>query len=946
MRTSKWLAFCTLILTGILIFAGSRHAGGSKATEYSADATGPAGIDSDRVQPAPASSSPKASLLQNLLQAPMSFEANQGQTDSRVKFLSRGSGYTLFLTSSEAVLALSSASARSAAKGQNATSGFGSNPGNPLSVGYLDRTPRPSVTAVAPRPAAKEDILRMRLVGANSAPKISGVDETSAKSNYYIGNDRSKWRTNVSNFAKVQYAAVYPGVDLVYYGNQRQLEYDFVVAPGADPRVITLGFSQANDGHKNLPLHISADGDLVAHLSGGDVSFHKPVVYQTIGSGRTRTKQAIDGHYTLKADGQAGFELGLYDRSRQLVIDPTVSFATYIGGSDEDLAVGIAADKYTDVVIAGSTRSVDFPLFDALETFHGGTCGTLACRDVFVSKFNPTGTKLQYSTYIGGSNDDVATQLVLDMAGDMFVVGYTLSTDFPVTPKAFQKTFGGGTVTGDAFFFELASKGIGLEYASYLGGSGEDMAYGIAVDGVPTATPNIYVVGSTTSKNFPTTKGAFQTACGLTQAGTCANGFVSKANSKGSALMYSTYLGGSGGLGDAAYGIAVDSNENAYISGMTGSPNFPTTAGAYDTMCGSDGLCNGTFDGFVTELNTTGTGLAFSTFLGGSNYDYTAGIAVDGAGGIYVSGNTISTDFPTTAGAAQSTFGGMSAGCSPTTGAICGDVTITKLNAGGATLAYSTYLGGSLDEYPGISMAVDAGGNAYVTGQTDSTNFPLVRPFQPAYGGGSSDAFVTVVNSAGTAFTSSSYLGGNGQDFGYRTALDPAGDIYVSGGTVSTNFPVKAGVFQTICGTDGNCNGGLSDAWTAKLVASADLSINDSASPNPVKSGANLTYTIVVKNNGPDTAVSVSMTDVVPAGTTFVSVTPTAGSCTSPSVGGTGTVNCTVATAVNGAKLTVTLVVNVTAASGSVIANKASVNATTYDPKRGNNAVNISTNVD
>jgi uncharacterized repeat protein (TIGR01451 family) len=944
MGTGRWLAFCALILAGALALAGARHtsrgvSNSDRSLEHPAVLAALAPSNN-----AEANASPKARLVHNLLQSPMSFEANQGQTDSRVKFLSRGSGYTLFLTSSEAILALSTP--KWAVQGQNANSGFGSNPSNPLSVGNLDRTPQPSSTAVKPQEAAREDVLQMRLVGANSAPQISGVDETSAKSNYYIGNDRSKWRTNVSNFAQVQYAAVYPGVDLVYYGNQRQLEYDFVVAPGADPRVITLGFAQANGARHELPLHINADGDLVAHLSGGDVSFHKPIVYQTTGNGRDQEKQPVDGHYVLRADGQAGFELGPYDHSKQVVIDPTVSFATYIGGSDEDLALGIAVDKYTDVVIAGSTRSADFPLFTPLETYHPGTCGERACRDIFVSKFNPTGTKLQYSTYIGGSNDDVATQVVLDMAGDIFVVGYTLSTDFPVTSRAFQKTFGGGTVTGDAFFFELASKGIGLEYASYLGGSGEDEAYGITVDYVPSATPNVYVVGYTTSTNFPTTTGAYQRVCGLTQAGTCANGFASKVNSKGSALLYSTYLGGSGGLGDAAYGVAVDSNENAYISGITGSPNFPATSGAYDTTCGSDGLCNGTFDGFVSELNTTGTGLVFSTFLGGSGYDYAAGIALDSAGAIYVSGNTTSTDFPTTAGAAQTTFGGMSAGCSPTTGSICGDVTVTKLNPGGATLAYSTYLGGSLDEYPGISMAVDANGNAYVTGQTSSTNFPLVRPFQATYGGGSSDAFVTIVNSTGTAFTSSSYLGGNGQDFGYRIALDSFGSIYVSGGTLSTNFPVKAGVFQTTCGTDGNCNSGLMDAWAAKLVPAADMAISNTASPNPVKSGANLTYTIMVRNQGPDTAVTVSMTDVVPTGTTFVSVATTAGSCTAPPVGGTGTVNCTVSSAANGSKFAVTMVVNVNAIAGSVIKDKASVSATTYDPKKGNNAVNTSTNVD
>jgi uncharacterized repeat protein (TIGR01451 family) len=946
MGTGKQLAFCTLIAAAIvgLVASGpvTARTGGDNLS------AGNAAVVSKAPQIALANPSSKTNIAKNLLQVPMSFEENQGQTDSRVKFLSRGAGYTLFLTSSEAVLALNSANVRPAPQGQKAASGFGSNPGNPLSVGNLDRTPQSAAAKVEAREAGTEDVLRMQLVGANSVPQVAGVDETSAKSNYFIGKYRSKWRTNVSNFGKVRYASVYPGVDLVFYGNQRQLEYDFVVAPGADPRVITLGFPQANPGSNSLPLHINNDGDLVAHLSGGDVSFHKPVVYQTLGAGKNQTKRPVDGRYILKADGQAGFELGAYDHSRQVVIDPIVSFATYLGGSNEDLAMGIAADRYTDVVIAGSTRSADFPVYEPFEPYHPGTCGTLPCRDVFVSKFNPTGTTLQLSTYIGGSNDDVATQLVLDMAGDMFVVGYTLSTDFPVTPKAFQKTFGGGTVTGDGFVFELASKAGpsgGIEYASYLGGSGEDMAYGITVDYVPSATPNVYVVGSTTSTNFPTTHGAYQNACGLTKQGTCANGFASKVNPKGTALLFSTYLGGSGGLGDAAYGVAVDRNENVYISGITGSPNFPTTSGAYQTICGTDGLCNGTFDGFVTELDNVGQAIWFSTFLGGSGYDYTAGIALDSADAVYVSGNTTSTDFPTTASAAQTTFGGMSAGCSPTSGQICGDVTVTKLNPGLSTLSYSTYLGGSLDEYPGLSMAVDASGKAYVTGQTASIDFPLVSPFQPAYGGGASDAFVTIVSPTGTAFTSSSYLGGNGQDFGYRVALDSLGDIYVSGGTLSTNFPVKPGVFQTICGTDGNCNGGLMDAWAAKLVPSADMSVTNSGSPNPVQTGSNLTYTIVVKNNGPDSAAAVTMTDATPTGTTFESFTTTVGGCTAPPVGGTGTVTCTLGTVPNGSKATITMVVNVNAASGSTITDKASVSSTTYDPKKGNNAVNVSTKV-
>ncbi len=942
------LAFCALMSAGILGLAGSWSASNRTSGIDQRPASYPFADSTNSAQLPTAGSaneSPKARLVRNMLQAPMSFEVNQGQTDSRVKFLSRGAGYTLFLTSSEAVLALNTVNARLAAQGLTAPSGFGSNPGNPLSVGYLDRTPRPVNTAVHPVQAGQEDVVQMRLVGANSESRISGVNETSTKSNYFIGKDPSKWRMNVSNFAEVQYAAVYPGVDLIYYGNQRQLEYDFVVAPGADPREITLGFARANDGKESVSLRIGVDGDLIVHLTAGDISFHKPVVYQIFGNGSQETKQPVDGHYALKADGQVGFVVGPYDRSRELVIDPIVSFSSYLGGNNEDLATGIGLDKFEDVIIAGSTRSADFPVASAIESYHGGTCGGLPCRDVFVSKFNPTASNLQYSTYVGGSSDDVATNLVLDKAGDIFVVGYTLSTDFPVTPHATQKTFGGGTMTGDAFAFELASKG-GVAYGTYIGGSGDDEAYGVTVDYAPSATPNLYVVGYTTSKNFPTTTGSYQTVCGLSRAGTCENGFATKLAPQDTSIVYSTYLGGSGGLGDAAYGAAVDSNNNLYISGITGSPDFPTTSGAYDRTCGTDGLCNGTFDGFVTELNTAGAGLVFSTFLGGSSYDYTAGIALDNAGAIYVSGNTTSTDFPTTPAAAQPTFGGMSAGCLPTTGAICGDVTVTKLNPGGSTLAYSTYLGGSLDEYPGMSMAVDANGNAYLTGQTSSLNFPQVNPFQHGYGGGPSDAFVTVVNSTGTAFTSSSYFGGNGQDFGYRTALDPSGNIFVSGGTLSTNFFVTQGAFQAICGTDGTCNGGLMDAWAAKIIASADVSVSNQGRPNPVESGSDLTYQISVHNNGPDTAQSISMTDATPVGTTFVSVVPTVGSCTSPPVGGTGTVTCTASSLANGSRIVINMVVNVTAASGSTLTDKASVSSTTYDPKKGNNSATILISVD
>src|SRR5581483_9285154 len=239
------------------------------------------------------------------------------------------------------------------------------------------------------------------------------------------------------------------------------------------------------------------------------------------------------------------------------------------------------------------------------------------------------------------------------------------------------------------------------------------------------------------------------------------------------------------------------------IVGKTGSPNFPVTPGAFDTKCGTDGLCNGTYDGFVTKVNPTATNLVFSTFLGGSDFDYLSGVVIDKFGSVFVAGNTASTDFPTTSGAAQTTFGGMSSNCVPGTTTNCGDVTITKVAAKGNGLEYSTYLGGSGDENPGGSIALDAGGTVYVTGQTNSPDFPLVNAFQPNYGGGPSDAFVTQLNTTGTKFTYSSYLGGNGADFGYRATIDPFGSLIVVGGTVSTNFPTSQGAFQSHCGTDG-----------------------------------------------------------------------------------------------------------------------------------------------
>jgi uncharacterized repeat protein (TIGR01451 family) len=887
----------------------------------------------------PVDDATKSRMISALAKVPMSFEVNRGQTDKKVQFLARGAGYTLFLTRDAAVLALPVRSGKPAPAQQSSAAAA---PPLPY-VGSNTRFDAPDQRA-----SRSEDVLHMRIVGANPNALISGLGKQLARTNYYIGNDPSQWRTRVANYEKVRYASVYPGVDLVYYGNQKQLEYDFVVSPGADASAIGLAFGGDADGSKQIPLSINPDGDLVATLPGGAVSFHKPIVYQknhyqkNVGQKNDGTANAsktpVDGRYLLKADGHVGFELGAYDHSKQLIIDPVLSYSTYLGGSNDDVSYGFTYGvDHGQPVLVGSTRSADFPEVKALYPFGGGTCGTQPCRDIFVAKYNPILTELVFATYIGGDNDDVPSKVTQDIYGDVFLVGYSLSSNFPVRGPVFQKTFHGGSVTGDAVVVEVESAGFYLEWSSYLGGSGDDQAFGVAVD-----TPgNVYVSGHTTSTDFPVTAGAYQTTCPVDSSGGCSTAFVSKVNPKGTALVYSTYLGGSDGLGETAYDIALDANDDVYLTGITGSPNFPTTPNAYQTHCGTDGLCNGTFDGFVTQLNPTGTAILASTFLGGSDYDYTAGIQVNPTA-IYVSGSTVSPDFPTTANAVQPTYGGGSSGCVVTTGT-CGDVTISKLNTTLTTLQYSTYLGGSLDENPGLSIAVDTNGYIYVTGQTDSPNFPLVDALQATYGGGSSDAFLTQLTPQG-GFGYSTYFGGNGEDYAYRVALDPSNNVYITGGTLSTNFPVTVHAVQKTCGTDGNCNGGFFDAWWSKIIISTDLSMNNRAAAT-VKPGGNLTYNLAAKNNGPDTALGITVTDVIPTGTTFVSVTPNTGNCTAPPVGGTGTVTCTVGTMGDGISLKITLVVNVNATSGT-ITDTATVTSTTYDPNTKNNTATATTTVE
>jgi Beta-propeller repeat/Abnormal spindle-like microcephaly-assoc'd, ASPM-SPD-2-Hydin len=697
-------------------------------------------------------------IVESYGKLPLSFEANQGQTDAGVKFLSRGSGYTLFLTDDEAVFS------------------------------WRGREPKPNASpvtdrlhpkAVVPKTGA---VLRMKLVKANHAAKMTGSDELPGKSNYFIGNDPKKWRSNLPTYAKVKYEGVYPGIDLVYYGNQRQLEYDFIVAPGADPVHIQFDVRGAKK------IRRDKDGDLLLQVGDGEVRWRKPGVYQE----KDGRRQEIDGRYVIKHGRRMGFELAAYDSKRPLIIDPILGYSTYLGGSNADQGYGISVDGSGDAYVTGVTQSPDFPTMNPLQSANAGS------EDAFVTELNPAGSALVYSTYLGGSSNDQGFGIAVDSSGNAYVTGVTSSPDFPITPGAFQTTLSG---SGNAFLTKLNPSGSALVYSTYLGGGG-DSGQGIALD----SSGDAYLTGSTSSPNFPTTPGAFQTTCGGGCNGT-GDAFVTELNPAASALVYSTYLGGSSN--DQGFGIAVDSSGNAYVTGATSSTDFPTTPGAFQTALSGSG------NAFLTKLNPSGSALVYSTYLGGGG-DSGQGIALDSSGDAYLTGSTSSSNFPTTPGAFQTTCGG---GCNST-----GDAFVTELNPTASALVYSTYLGGSSNDQ-GFGIAVDSSGNAYVTGATSSPDFPLMNPAQPNYGG-QTDGFVAEVNPSGSALVYSTYLGGSSNDQGSGIAVDSSGNAYVTGATSSTDFPTTTGAFQTACG--GGCSP-YPDAFVAKLSPSPFVMLSPSS---------------------------------------------------------------------------------------------------------------------
>ena len=784
---------------------------------------------------------------------PLSFEENVGQATREVRFISHGTGYGLFLTPQEAVISLQ--------------------PSMAMNLSPLHRMAYFRALRKAHQ-AGRMTVLRMGLEGANPAAQIVGVDRLPGKVNYFIGNNPKEWRTDVPAYARVKYAGIYPGVDLMFYGNQRRLEYDFVVAPGADPKVIELSLKGA------AKLRINSRGDLIMSVSRGQVALQKPVLYQIVRGDR----HEIQGRYVLARGHRVTLAVAKYDRSEPLIIDPVLNYSTYLGGSaNGDLGSGIAVDSLGDAFVTGTTFSTTFPSTPG--GFGAGDTSGVA----FVTEINPTGTALLYTTYLGGTGGDFGFGIALDNSGsganpggNVYVAGETFSTDFPtngsVTPL---KAASAGASAGTSFISKInpAASGIAsLIYSSYLGGTGgtnSDVANGVAAD----VNGNAYVTGltsaspGTSAANFPiTAASAFQTTLGTTDG----NAFVTRINttqSGSNSLAYSTYLGGSGanattsglGFGELGQGVTVDASENAYVTGITTSTDFPTTnTNAFQKNTAPPAaVANGTV--FVSRIDTSTTkapaaSLVYSTYLGGEGVDESTKIALKpGSTVAYVTGVTTSLLFPTFPTAAPGPF--------QTTGTTGGTAFVSLIDTQNGPLLYSTFLGPAATT--AFDIAVDAAGNAYVGGGTNASTFPVTPgAFQPAFAAGAQgEGFVSKINPGGNGAADlvySSFFGGSGiaggPDNVNAIAVDSQNNAYITGATFSSaaTFPVfPVGAFQTSLPA-----GDSSAAFIAKLTLIPTLVV----SPTSLNFG-----TVNMPNTSP--AQTVTLTNNTNATIAFTSAT-------------------------------------------------------------------------
>ncbi|MGB2887201.1 MAG: SBBP repeat-containing protein [Candidatus Acidiferrales bacterium] len=853
----------TVCVPAILLFIGFHEVAGKTHSAIAGEPSRPASVG---VRASLGESDSK--WIDSYGNLPLSFEENLGQTDSRVRFLSHGSGYELLLTPQESVLSL------------RHTRRLGTS--SPKRGAY----PTALRSEAAPQTIS---VLRMRLERAAPAPQITGLDELPGRVNYFIGKDPKKWRTGVRTFARVKYHSIYSGVDLIFYGNQHRLEYDLIVAPGADPNSISLDVEGAHN------LRIDARGNLVMTVSGGEVDLQKPVIYQEMKGER----REIAAGYVLAADHRVKFAVSEYDRSQPLTIDPVLNYSTYLGGSATgDTGFGIAVDSNGDAFVTGQTFSTNFPTTS--NAINPGPLVSNVKGAVFVTQLNPTGTTQMYSTYLAGSGGDAAFGIALDPSGNAYVTGQTFSTDFPTTSNGLIGSPLVSNTNGTAFLSVIGVPPDGrnptLIYSSYLGGTNGDSGRAVAAD----AHQNAYVTGVTLTPNLAA-PGAFQNAL-KSSAGNAFLARIDTTQSGNNSLVYFTYLGGTGaGIagfphGDEGFGIAADSKKNAYITGTTTSIDFPTTSGAFHPGSLASNP-NGT--AFLTRIDTTQPGpnsLAYSTYLGGTGGDSGFATALGPNNIAYIAGTTSSTDFPTTPGAFHP---------GPLASNPNGTAFVTRIDTtqpGSNSLAYSTYLGGTGGD-KGLGIQADANNNAYVTGQTASMDFPFTPgAFQTTRKNCGGDSFISKLNPGGNGpadLLYSTYFGGSGTvagcasppDFAKAIALDSANNAYITGSTVSADFPVapKPGAFQTALN-------GTADAFIAKLplvssTAAAPLSLNFGTQlirvatlPQTVTLSNNSTSTIsitlpfgVTSVNPPDAAdFSATPAGATPCGTTL----PGGSSCT------------------------------------------------------------------
>jgi Beta-propeller repeat len=598
----------------------------------------------------------------------------------------------------------------------------------------------------------------IRFLGARDEALPEARRRMRGRANFFLGKGPDTWRIGMPVYREIVYRALYPGIDLIYGGSAGRLKSEFRVAPNANVSTIRLQYSGVD------AMDVDPQGALVVTTAKGVFREEAPTLYQEVAG----NKVPVAGTFRVFGDGSVGFTVGEYDHARTLVIDPVIASSTYLGGSGIDAATSVAVDGAGNIYAAGWTDSTDLPALNAFLPQGSGV-------DAFIAKWNGSGSLL-YCTYLGGSGDDRVLGMAVDNAGNVYVTGATASTDFPTMTPLQAKLDG----SKNAFVAKLNSTG-GLVYSTYLGGSGSDSGNAIAVDSMG----NVTVIGDTASNNFPL-QNAFQNSRrGQTEV------FVTRLSAAEDLVIYSTYLGGSGD--DHGTAVALDSSGAAYITGNTTSLDFPQMNALQRAGGGQDA--------FVTKLASTGNWLVYSTYLGGSGGSLGApetgsGIAVDASGNAYVTGTTSSANFPIVNALQPNFMGGQT------------DTFVSKLSPAGNGLIYSTYLGGSGIDY-GDAIAVNSQGDAWVTGYTTSTNFPTANAIQPAFAGGY-DAFVAALDPTGATLTTSTYLGGSGNDFGNAIALDPWGSAYVAGQTLSSNFPAQNATQPA--------NGGGIDAFVTRLA--------------------------------------------------------------------------------------------------------------------------------